>query len=355
MITYLLLLITSFAFIAVGYGTVLRDSHLRGQSSNLTQSIANHIDLQGQSNCLGAPYIYITLHDAANIYKYSRDGCLLDDDVLDYVSFVQRGYVELRSMALGKYHGEEMLYIVDAISGDSRIMIYGSCDDRGKRAYVTTAQSTQDNPGIDHTYGICFDKEDNLYISNQHTDNVMRFFKDNFRPMPFPPALANDPARFYMYKGTYKQFGSPTIHSPDEQGVRSIIIVHDEMWITNEDFDGVVVVNLQSGISTNVIVIPKPIGLFYDSITKLVYVTSKGKHRQGHVYGIDKNTLKITKIFKQDRMEHPTGVFVYGNILYVAEQIESAVLTFDIDTGKYIDKVIKHVPGDIEHMILSDC
>lgn len=46
----------------------------------------------------------------------------------------------------------------------------------------------------------------------------MRFYKDNFRPMPFPPALANDPGRYYMYKGTYKQFGSPTIHSPDEQG-----------------------------------------------------------------------------------------------------------------------------------------
>jgi len=46
----------------------------------------------------------------------------------------------------------------------------------------------------------------------------MRFYKDSFEPMPVPPALAYDPGRKYLYKGTYKQFGQPNIHSPDEQG-----------------------------------------------------------------------------------------------------------------------------------------
>jgi len=78
------------------------------------------------------------------------------------------------------------------------------------------------------------------------------------------------------------------------------------MWIANEDF-GVVIVNLATGVSTNIIVIPQPIGLFYDPNTKLVFVTSKGKHRQGFVYGIDKKSLRIVKEYKEDRMEHPTG------------------------------------------------
>lgn len=148
---YILMIISTISSIALGAIVQGKDQNLRGpiQLRNNTQAAKNHqVNMLGQSNCLGAPYIYITLHDASNIYKYSRDGCLLDDNVLDYVSFVEKGYVELRSMALGRYHGEEMLYIVDAISGNSRIMIYGSCDDRGKRAYVTTAQSTQDNQGI---------------------------------------------------------------------------------------------------------------------------------------------------------------------------------------------------------------
>ena len=46
----------------------------------------------------------------------------------------------------------------------------------------------------------------------------MRFYKDSFEPMPVPPALAYDPGRKYLYKGTYKQFGQPNIHSSDEQG-----------------------------------------------------------------------------------------------------------------------------------------
>ena len=46
---------------------------------------------------------------------------------------------------------------------------------------------------------------------------------------------------------------------------------------------------------------------------------------------------------------------MFGNILYVAEQIESAVLTFDVDSTDFIQKVIKHIPGDIEHLMLSNC
>lgn len=306
-------------------------------------------------DCLGPPYIYATLHDADNIFKYSRDGCLLDDKVLDYVSTVRHDYLELRSMAFGKYNGDDVLYVADATSGDSRLMIYGRCDDRGRRAYITTAVSSQDNDGVDHTYGITFDSHDNLYISNQHTDNVLRFYKDSFKAMPLPPALATDPGRYYFYDGTFKQFGSPNNHGSTEQGIRSIIIVHNEMWIANEDFDGVVMVDLPTGLSLNIVVISKPIGLYYDPESELIFVSSKKKHRQGSVLAIDRKTLRVVKSYKEERMEHPTGIFVHNKILYVAEQIESAILTFDVESTEFLGKIIKHIPGDVEHILLSDC
>jgi hypothetical protein len=57
-------------------------------------------------NCLGAPYLYVTVHDKTeNVLKYSRDGCLLSTNVLIIDSKEGRHDVELRSMAVGKHKG----------------------------------------------------------------------------------------------------------------------------------------------------------------------------------------------------------------------------------------------------------
>jgi hypothetical protein len=132
---------------------------LRGyQGHNVHNNNMNSINILSHddySDCLGPPYIYITLHDANNIHKYSRDGCLLDDKVLDYMSFNRHDYVELRSIAFGVYNGDDALFVTDATSSNSRVMIYGNCNNDGKRAYITTALSTQDNQGeINHIF-IC--------------------------------------------------------------------------------------------------------------------------------------------------------------------------------------------------------
>jgi hypothetical protein len=34
------------------------------------------------SFCDGAPFLYLSVHDGDNIYKYSRNGCLLSSKVL---------------------------------------------------------------------------------------------------------------------------------------------------------------------------------------------------------------------------------------------------------------------------------
>lgn len=37
--------------------------------------------------------------------------------------------------------------------------------------------------GADHTYGVTFDDDGNLYVSFQHTNSVLRYEHDSFRPM----------------------------------------------------------------------------------------------------------------------------------------------------------------------------
>jgi hypothetical protein len=171
--------------------------------------------------CTGPPYLYATVHDESlspNVLKFSRNGCFLSSNVLQIPQEAESdATVEFRSLALGKYQGKEALYIVDASTHNSRVLVFGECskmpEDYGQRPFITTAVDSNANGGLDHTYGICFDSSSNVYVSNQHTDNVLRFYKESFEPMPLPPNLVQMDSRLHYYDGTFVQFGKPLIHS----------------------------------------------------------------------------------------------------------------------------------------------
>lgn len=133
------------------------------------------------ADCLGAPYLYVTEHDrTANVLKYSRDGCLLDNNVLLMDEIYNVNSVEFRSMAIGHHKDDESLFIADASDKNSRLLIFGKCigsedpQNYGKRHYVDVVVDERTNGGVDHTYGVCLDKAGNIYISNQHSDCVLR-------------------------------------------------------------------------------------------------------------------------------------------------------------------------------------
>ncbi len=122
-------------------------------------------------------------------------------------------------MALGQHRGEQVLYVADAFTLNSSILVYSNCDTHGRRKYITQVASTASHPGVDHSYGLCFDHHDNIYASFQHTDNVLRFKKDSFKPMQLPVALVDEnPLREY-YPGTFTQFGQPKRHKTDEHPI----------------------------------------------------------------------------------------------------------------------------------------
>eukprot|EP00596_Hydrurales_sp_CCMP1899_P008805 CAMPEP_0119052534 /NCGR_PEP_ID=MMETSP1177-20130426/73798_1 /TAXON_ID=2985 /ORGANISM="Ochromonas sp, Strain CCMP1899" /LENGTH=354 /DNA_ID=CAMNT_0007032131 /DNA_START=329 /DNA_END=1394 /DNA_ORIENTATION=+ len=315
-------------------------------------------------NCLGAPYLYVTVHDKTeNVLKYSRDGCLLSTNVLIIDSKEDLHDVELRSMAVGKHKDNEALFIADASNHNSRILVFGNCiEDHssvnyGRRPFVTYVTDGYHNSGVDHSYGVCLDGEGNIYVSNQHTDCVLRFAVGSFLPMKIPQALQLD-HRLKYYDGTFVQFGLPKEHEKASQGIRAITHVHKNIWIAHEELSAVVVADVASGAVSEVIPLDVPVGLFHDEVNGVVYVSCKSKERGGIVYALDATTYRIMNQYRHHKMSHPTGLTVYDGILYVAEQNIGAILAFDIKTEEFIKQIVGS--GDknvvmIEQLALSNC
>eukprot|EP01038_Epipyxis_sp_PR26KG_P012928 gene12928-17329_t len=302
-------------------------------------------------------FSYATTHDEVpNIMKFTRSGILIDSQVL--VGGPQSHFTELRSIAIGRHKdGDGYLYVTDASSGDSFVNVYDRCDKNGHRKYLDTVVSTKINQGADHAYGITFDSDGNIYASFQHTDSVLRFLKDSFDPMPFPITIREKQlwkGKEY-YAGTFVQFGNPEQHNPAEQGVRGIARVHGSIWIANEDLKGVAVAEINTGLITNIIVVHNPISVLYDSNSDLVFISSKRKHWRGAVLAVNPHTYRKVAYFTNDRLNHPSGMAVHDGILYVASLTDGEILTFDINTTKYLGKVVKKAPGEIEQLMMSDC
>ena len=309
--------------------------------------------------CDPAPYIYATFHDeASNIYKYSRNGCLLSKEVLvggpEYA--LSSHLIELRSMVFGKYNGSDALYVADAYSDDSYMNVYGQCNADGSRDYLTTAVSTVTDPGVNHLYGICFDKAGNVYGSSQHTDNVLRFTKDTFEPMKPPSEMVRSLSHNYeYYPGTFIQFGQPTIHEREQQGVRDIIAVEDDIWIANEDVNGIYIVDQITGRVKDIVDIPMPIGLHYSAHNGLVFVSSKGLKYQGSVYSISVKTKEIVHKYKSKKMTHPTGLTTHDTTLFVANQKRGQIVSFNIKSGRFLKYIVEDMPTGIEQILISPC
>lgn len=309
--------------------------------------------------CFGPPYIYATFHDqASNIYKYSRNGCLLDTEVLlgGPVHALSSHLVELRSIVFGKLYGDDVLYVADAYSDDSYLNIYTKCNKEGKRDYIGTPIATVTDPGVNHLYGIAFDPSGNLFVSSQHTDNVLRYYKDTFEPMPLPAAV-NETAlgSFDFYPGTFIQFGAPTVHDVSEQGIRDVIAVKDKIWVANKDDNSVRVIDSVSGVVENIISVDTPIGLFYFAKEETVFVSCKGPKALGVVAAISVETKEIMRKYKSKKMTHPTGMTVYRNTLYVADQKLGQIVSFNIHSTRFLRIIVSDMPVGIEKILISDC
>ena len=320
-----------------------------------TQDFIKQQYLEGSSKeCRETPpYLYVTLHDYENVLKYSLDGCLLDHAVLIGAPIEERW--EFRGMALSS---DGRLFIANAGTGEPQLMRFGKCDYDGRRSYKETVVTDdgRENPGASHAYGVAIDEESGtIYASFQHTDVVLRFDSESFRPLSLPPALQDSSRHRDYYPGTFYQFGQPQLHSLREEGVRGLMVVGHHLWICNEDISGVLVVDTHTGVATDVVNIEAPVGITYSAVHDLVFVGSKVKHWEGRVTAIDRRTLQIVQSYKTLKMTHPTGLQVYGDTLFVAEQDVNRIYEFNILTGEETSKAVDKLPGQVEAILLSDC
>jgi hypothetical protein len=195
--------------------------------------------------------------------------------------------------------------------------------------------------GARHAYGVAVDANGDLFASFQHTDVVLHFRKNSFSPISSPyfpssssPSSSQNTSNINHYSnmnnyfnGTFVQFGSATTHSPEEQGIRSILWVKkqsdnsSELWVANEDLDKVFIYD-QTGKIIRSLVVKNPIGLYSNDDISVVYVSSKDSKRSkgAAVYSVKKSSLKIVSTFNIIGMKHPTGVAaveVRQNILFI--------------------------------------
>ena len=118
-----------------------------------------------------------------------------------------------------------------------------------------------------------------------------------------------------------------------------------QLWVANQDLDMVVAVD-HLGRFIGQVPVPNPIGLTFCPDQALVFVGSK-KGNQGNpgaVFAIDPATRAVVRTYQlpatEGTLDHPAGLSVHGNTLYVAEQTANAVLAFDIPSGRFVKVVV---------------
>ncbi len=208
------------------------------------------------SGCLPAPYLYLSHHGAKNVMKISRDGCLLKNKVL-WGNFKNS---DLRGMAVGSYNGQEALYVLDARSSSSQLLLFSGCSYfSGMRSFMRPALESDRHPGLSHPYALALHTSHSssstsssggvgqagqgkkghtrtghhapqtVFVTSQHTDVLQWFDGDTFAPKSLPAEFrrtyssvnnASTPANGKFFNGTFLQFGQPGQHKEWEQGVR---------------------------------------------------------------------------------------------------------------------------------------
>ncbi len=320
--------------------------------------------------CLPSPYLFLTTHnEVKNVLMLSRDGCLLSSEIL--VGGPLSRDTELRSMALGEYKGSPALFVADGSTMFSKILLYVNCvnkkikhehdhdhdtkeTEKYQWCFEETVVNSFSNPGGMHAYGVCLDQSGNLYASFQHTNCVLRFDKDSFSPMPINPTLRFNRNFREYFSGTFIQFGEPEEQDLGHQGVRSIITVDNNIWIANEYLEGVVVASTLTGEIVRIITLNSPIGLHYSASDGVVFVGSKSRHFGGVVYAVDAHTFQVSNDveYRTDSMVHPAGITAFEGTLFVVEQSTGAILTFHIDSGRYIRTIRAKLHNILEQIIL---
>lgn len=300
------------------------------------------------------PFLYVTYHggsddgDINQIYKYSRDGCLLSDTVLESTSDIT--WDEFRGMTILP---SGLLMVNNANKHASKVLAYANCTATdAQRSFVdVVAQGNIDddsgaNPLLVHPYGVVYSADTSeVAISNQDTCSVSAYEID---------ANGSSTRGERSVSNTYS---SKMCDEGDGIAVRGIAFDGAGLLYFAVEEEGIYVLNFTTGEQLTKIACDDCVGVVYDTATDTLFVGSNGEDM---IYQFDvyPTLTKIQSIGGNDDdsvLSHPAGMAVYGKSLFVNSQDTNSILEFDITSGAFVRTVLKDAPDKLEALILSPC
>lgn len=140
--------------------------------------------ISSKASCLGPPYLLATFHggssksDINQIQQFSRDGCLLNDEILMKDDSYENDLIELRGMALTN---DGNLIVNNAYKKQSAVLLYNNCNDTSSiRYYNKTITGTLNDDDINkdyyllHPYGAAI-YNSRVYVTNQDSCTITSY------------------------------------------------------------------------------------------------------------------------------------------------------------------------------------
>ena len=196
-----------------------------------------------------------------------------------------------RSIAYSQYAGiENRLYVAISKTDEQKqrpvVNVYGSCSEiiQGLRPFIASVVTESSSDGAIGGYGIAFDPEDNLYVSFEDLDAVLRFSKNTFLPMGKNVTSGNNNGGDNDdddYDNSSAKYYNATFYKAS--GVKGLAAVKESLWVANPYANKIIILGFESGKELAEVHIDSPNNLYYDVFTNVVYASSRG-YDWGKVY-----------------------------------------------------------------------
>jgi DNA-binding beta-propeller fold protein YncE len=275
-------------------------------------------------------------HSRNNIHIYSETG----DELGKALSRRSMdGAAELRELRGFTFGPDGNLYVVNAYYEYSQILRFrGLPDAQDQHEFMDLFVDRRDsqNPVISHPFNIAFGRRGNLFVSNQDTNVVARYYGPHSElgkpgsPMPLPGPLLHTAAK--LHPGV---FIPSTRHWPDGvEVVRDIVFGPDgTLYVADRDANAIRMYEHATGRYLGAIAserINKPVHLLLEPSQRGLLI---GCSETGSIVRYDLADRKTTTLVTAGScgLQGPAGMaFGDDGALYVASRLTKQVLRFKI-------------------------
>lgn len=99
--------------------------------------------------------------------------------------------------------------------------------------------------------------------------------------------------------------------------------------------------------------ITDPIGLYIDPVSHTLFIGSNGTPSTVLAYNLD--TRALVQTFENSGLQHPAGLVVYQDQLYVISQTPETLMQFNVTSGEYVGTPITQFDDTPEQIFFSPC